>query len=127
MLTQTKPNLPQNTFKMTNDLERAIKINTAEDADREILSFVGGVVKAMKTYNDNKPLCITPNWKLKTEKEAQLFFNVAVAFLERATNKKFHVCRTYYEHGHDGHLMLVLGYGMPEKQFYDVMNDAFKK
>lgn len=110
-------------FKMAHadsNLALAIKIDTAEQADKELREFVAGVAKSRKTQK--KPLFVLPNWKFKTETTAIEFSALAVALLEKTTKEKFHVGRM--ETGHEGHLMLALGCGMTEEEFKKVVDGA---
>lgn len=115
---------PPQTDKMAhtdNNLALAIKVDTAEQADKALAEFVASVAKAMKECKRmKKPMFVLPNWKFKTEKTAIEFSALAVAVLEKTTNEKFHVGRM--ETGHEGHLWLALGWGMTEEKFMEVVN-----
>jgi hypothetical protein len=103
------------------NLALAIKVNTPEQADKALAEFVVGVAKALKeSKQEKRPLFVLPNWKFKSEVTAIEFSALAVSVLEKTTKEKFHICRM--ETGHEGHLMLGLGCGMPEDEFSKFVN-----
>ena len=98
------------------DLALAIKLDTAEEADKAVREFVLNIAAARKKSKlAGKPLFVLPNWKFKTEEMAVSFSVLAVALLEKTTKERFHTGRL--DTGHEGHLMMALGCGMTEEKF----------
>jgi len=104
-----------------SNLAIAIKVDTAEQADKAVREFVVSIAQSMKECKQRKqPLFVLPNWKFKSEVTAIEFSALAVALLEKTTKEKFHTCRM--DTGHEGHLMMALGWGMSEDEFRESMS-----
>lgn len=112
---------PHSTQHKMAELKDAIKVNTDKDSDTELGRLVVMVSKALTmAKKENRPVFVLPNYKFKSEKEAVQFSALAPAVLEKATKEVWHVCRMMT--GHEGHLVMALGYGMTYEAFMDAMN-----
>jgi hypothetical protein len=102
------------------NLADAIKLNTAKEINEALHEFVGaGAMGLKKAKKAGRPLFILPNWKFQLEDTAIQFFAVSLALLEKKTKETFYSCRL--DTGHEGHLMLAIGWGMKESEFREHM------
>ena len=111
------------TDTMDDNLSLAIKISTAEQANKAINDFVEC---GSRTWSESKKAAKTsmfllPNWKFNSNKSADQFEMLAIALLQKVTKEKFHSCR--FDTGHEGHLFMMLGCGVTEEEFLKLVDD----
>ena len=104
------------------DLEKAIRLNTADELNKAVRRFVTIAQQALKERKQEGPILLLPNWKFKTEENAVKFLGVALGLLEKATGEEWWSCRVGT--GHEGHLQLAVGWGMTADEFKQAMEDA---
>ena len=101
------------------ELEHAIRVNTAKEAIKAVHQFIAIAQHGVKlSKQEKKPIVLLPNWKFKEERVAVEFLGTVIAALGQ---EEFLACRIETEH--EGHLRLLVGWGMTVDEFKQAMED----